>query len=97
VLRRAEKSPVIGAMLPSSPVGRRITTALNWILDFTVTGLTESLTTVSQEFVAAPGGADASQTGGSCGGSERLSGVQGAYGNRVPVSRADCEDPVLKE
>ena len=40
----------------------------NWILDFTVTGLTESLTTVSQEFVAAPGGADASQTGGSCGG-----------------------------
>jgi hypothetical protein len=70
VLRRAEKSPVIGAMLPSSPVGRRTTTALNWILDFTVTGLTESLITVSQEFVAAPGGADASQTGGSCGGGE---------------------------
>ncbi len=34
----------------------------NWILDFTVTGLTESATTVSQEFKTAPGGADSFQT-----------------------------------
>ena len=34
----------------------------NWSLDFTVTGRTETGSTVSQEFVTSPGGADAFQT-----------------------------------
>jgi hypothetical protein len=37
-------------------------TTLNRILDFTVTGLTESSTTVSQQFVTAAGAADSFQT-----------------------------------
>jgi hypothetical protein len=40
----------------------QVFTKLNWILDFTVIGMTESHLSVSQEFVTAPGGGDSFHT-----------------------------------